>query len=113
MKSEKVYECKITNYKLHYSLNNDHAVLTNVEFDYKNFYAFSFLLRQSIDSLYSLNIDYVLQYVTKYDWENYLKNKTTFTIYSDLNNDIYLLKSNITEFIKNYSTGLGLENVQE
>ena len=107
--SDKIYVCKITNYRIEYKLENDNAYMEYTYFgDMKHPKAFIQLLRSSIDDLKEHNIKYVYQSVTNNDWNLFLKDKTKWTVINEDNvTGINLIKCEIDLFLENMGVGLG------
>ena len=106
-----IYSCPITKYRIEYIINNSkHTALFNtVISDYKNMKAFLALIRSSIDQLIVKNIQYIMQCITFEEWDNYLKDKTSWTIETSNNNQqIHMIICPINDFLENYGVGIGL-----
>lgn len=114
MKEQYVFDCPITKYAIEYIVDIDtkSAMLNTIICDYVNIKAFLALLRTSIDKLVNLNIEIIYQTVAHEEWENYLKNKTSWKIkkkdIEDVNQEIYELECSIKDFLENYGIGIGI-----
>jgi len=76
------YECRTTNNSIKYLINYKtmEASMADIVIKDKYIKAHYVLLRESIDDLTRRGIKYIYQNVTKEDWDNYLKDNTTWKI---------------------------------
>jgi len=106
-----VFTCNITKYKIEYIIddNNKNAILNTIICDYQNLKAFLALLRTSIDKLIEKKIMSIGQTVSFNEWNDYLKNKTTWEIINTDNiAEIYDIECKIEDFLQNYGIGIGI-----
>ncbi len=111
MNSQIIFECPITKYRIEYIVNDTkRTALFNMAIsDYKNMKAFLALIRSSVDQLKNKNIEFIMQCVSIDEWEQYLKDKTSWTIEnSNKIQQVYMLKCQIDDFLENYGVGIGL-----
>lgn len=113
MKYPYLFTCNITKYKIEYILddtnNTNVAILNTIICDYKNLKAFFALLRTSVDKLSEKKITIIRQAVGFFEWNNYLKNKTTYKIINiDQKAQIYDIECSLDEFLQNYGIGIGI-----
>ncbi len=108
----KRFSCETTNYFIEYMIDDENKI-ASIEYvycDYKNIKPYVFLLRTSIDALKKDGIKEIKQSVSIYDWNSFLKNKTSWEIIDqckDTGN--YTIICNIDDSIKNIAIGIGLE----
>ena len=112
------FKCKLTGCIIKYAIYDDHncAII-----DFPNFFetinsekvkCFFLLLRSSIDHIKSKNIKKIRQYVSKYDWFNVFKDKTSWKlIHQNYFSDNYLIESDINDIIENISIGFGIDTI--
>ena len=105
-----IYSCPITKYSIEYIIyEHKYAMMGLVVTDYEHFKAFFSLLRNSVDKLKEQGIIGIRQIVSFEDWENYLKETTTWKIINQNNEKKYYeLECGIDEFLYNYGIGLEL-----
>jgi len=106
--NSKTFSCDITNYSIKFFSHDNllEAIMGEVICDYKYPKAYFLLLRNSIENLKKLNIKKIKQYVPNYDWNNILKNKTTWKkIKTDKFNNILII-CNIDDFLNNMHIAL-------
>ncbi|AYV77299.1 MAG: hypothetical protein Barrevirus31_2 [Barrevirus sp.] len=113
--TREIYDCPITKYKVEYIINENKgtkekvALFNTVVTDYKNMKAFLSLIRSSIDQLKEKNIQYICQTVTIKEFNEFLKDKTSWqVITSSEKEEICMIKCPIDDFLENYGVGLGL-----
>jgi hypothetical protein len=105
-----IHSCPITKYSIEYIIHEQkYAMMGLVVTDYEHIKGFFSLIRNSIDKLKEQGIIKIRQIVSFEDWENYLKNTTTWKIINQ-NQDqkYYELECEIDEFLYNYGVGMGL-----
>ena len=107
MSQTKKFICPLTRYYIEFTINETTAELSNISCDFKNMKAFLLLIRNSIDGLTSLKIEYIVQQVAMSEWESFLKDKTTWSIICKTN-DIVVLKCKTDDFLTNFGIGIGL-----
>ena len=111
MKYPFVFSCHITNYKIEYIINDSDkvAIINTIICDYKNLKAFFSLLRTSIDKLMKKEIISIRQVVSFDEWNDYLKNNTTWQIINTDNvAEIYDIECKIEDFLQNFGVGIGI-----
>jgi hypothetical protein len=99
----------MTGYFIEYIIVDENAYMSTIHTDFKNMNSFVNILRLSYEELKKRNIKYVIQTVTLDDWENILKNVTTWTIVSHDNKyELYDVRCDIDDFLFNIGKSLGL-----
>lgn len=111
MKQQLIFKCKITNYYIEFIVDEEkkEAIVNTIICDYKQIKAWMSLLRTSIEKLKSMKIQTIIQSVSYFDWNNYLKNKTSWKISNDDKiNQVYEISCEINKFLENYGIGIGI-----
>lgn len=111
--NHKLYKCNITGYSMEFITgidNSEIALIGNIECDYKHPRAFFSLLRNSIERLKNEEgIKIITQYVSRDDWNNILKDKTTWKLeYTMDSNNMCKIQCSIDDILENMRRSLGL-----
>lgn len=111
MKKQLIYKCNITKYCIEFIVDSDDnsALINTIICDHIQMRAFLALLKNSIDKLNEIGIKKIRQCIYFNEWEQFLKNKTSWKIINfDKNLQIYDLECEIDDFLQNYGIGIGL-----
>ena len=104
-----IFDCKVTNYKIEYLIQDDKCLMNTIVTDYKHMKPLLSLIRNSIDNLKKMDIKIVVQYVSVEEWDKYLKDKTTWKIVNkDDLNQVVMVECSINDFLENYGKGVGI-----
>src|SRR5438132_11757665 len=111
MKQQYIYKCNVTGYYIEFIVDNDekNALLNTIITDYCHLKPLMALIRTSVDKLKNMNIKKIKQTVNYNDWNNFLKNKTTWNIIKD--DKLYEIKEiecDVEDFLTNYGIGIGI-----
>lgn len=113
MRENRVFTCPLTRYRLEFIIDKEtkSALLNTILCDYAFLKHFIALLRTSIDKLkYDENIVEIKQAVAYKEWDQYLKDQTTFKITNnDIQSQIYDISCSIDDFLQNFAIGMGLD----
>ena len=104
-------KCPLSDNEFDLVIGDNIAQLTNVQMDFSNIKLFHILLRDSIESLKSDKIELFCKEISKDDWNNYLKDKTTWKIIKEVEDTVYV-QCPIDQVLTNFAKGLGIAQIQ-
>lgn len=106
-----VSKCELTGYYIEFIINNDMVYINTIWWDFNNHKAFLQLLRKSIEHLNNIKpkIEKIQQTISKEDWDNVIKENSTFNIISE-NKILQILDIGcyIDDFLENFGRILGI-----
>lgn len=103
------FKCKLTDNWILYKANDNIADMVQFSIDYKNMKAFFSLINESVHKLKSKGLTKIQHIVTISDYNDFLKNKTTWNIINeDKLSQTYMLECDIDSFKQNFAIGHGL-----
>ena len=100
-----VSRCELTGYYIEFIINNDIVYINTIWWDFNNHKAFLQLLRKSIEQLNNIKprIVKIRQTVSKQDWDNIIKENSTFNIISENKILQFLdIECGIDDFLENF-----------
>ena len=103
----KNFKCNITNYEIELYYDEEYALINNIKTDHIYMKSLILLLKNMINWINVKNIKIIKQYVSLQDYNEILKNLTTFEIESN-ENEILLIKCKQEEFLDNYCKATGI-----
>lgn len=104
-----IFDCKVTNYFIEYIVDGEKGILNTIVSDYQHIKPLVSLIRSSIEQLKKIHVTIIAQYVSFEEWNQYLKDKTTWQIViHDNKTNIYMIECPINDFLENYGIGIGL-----
>lgn len=106
---QQIFKCPITNYYIEYIVDDENkcALINSIVTDYQHLKPLCALLRLSIDVLKNKHISHIKQNVSKEEYENFLKNKTSWNVSKEYNDSLEL-ECDVNDFLENYGVGIGL-----
>jgi len=103
------FQCQTSGYILQFLVNNDTAIMDTIYCDYKYMNPLLHLLRQSYDGLVNNNIKIIQQRVLIEDYNNFLREKTSWHVINMDNTTMtYIIECDIQNFITNMAVGMGI-----
>ncbi len=110
MNKQYIFTCPITKYRIEFVVDVEKqcAIMNYLLTDYKHLKPLFLLIRSSIDNLEKIGIKKIVQTIKKEEWDEYLKNKTTWKIINDDSLSIYDIECDISTFMENFGVGIGL-----
>lgn len=103
----KTFKCSVTKYYFQVTINNEHVYINNIETDYSNIMAFFTLMRNTIGELKTLKVKYIIQSVYVDEYNNTLKDKTTWKIVRMYIDNTCDIMCPVDDYISNYDKATG------
>ena len=115
------YNCNISNNWILFEVSDNVADMKLIQVDHQNFRLFCKLIREAIDDLIDKKIKMINQLVTRDDYEQILKNKTSWKIVEKTTDSNYesvldpnalLIECKIEDFIDNFAKAHGIKSLE-